>query len=202
MNETMDTDFRASVLKAAEDLIRERGAEGWSMADLAARSDQPVEDLQAEFESEWEVFCLTIRRDEERWESAIREASYKDAKERVMCLLEACVPDHDWSFWIELWSAALREERARQLRDELDQRFRALVEEIVQHGVDTGEFVVDDVRSTAVTIGTLIDAMALQATLGDTTVRPNYMFDACVAVSSALLGTQLTMPKRTEPEGG
>lgn len=202
MNKATETDRRTSVLKAAHELIRERGVDGWSMADLADRSKQPVEDLQAEFESEWEVFCLAIRRDEERWESAIRKAPYKDAKERVMHLLEACVPDYDWTFWIELWSFALREERARQLQNELDQRFRALVEEIVQHGVDTGEFVVDDVRSTAVTIGTLIDAMALQATLGDTTVRPNYMFDACVSVSGVLLGTQFTMPKLSESEDG
>lgn len=200
MNEAKETDHRASVLDTAGDLIRERGADGWSMDDLAARAGVPLADLEAEFESEWTVFCHAIRRDEERWEIAIREAPYADAKERVVCLLEACVPDYDWIFWIELWSVALREAPARELRDELDQRFRALIEELVQEGVDSGEFIVDDVRATAVTIGTLIDSMALQATLGDTTVRPNYMFDACVAVSSTLLGTQLAMPKLTEPE--
>jgi hypothetical protein len=37
--------------------------------------------------------------------------------------------------------------------------------------------------------------MALQATLGDTTIRPNYMLDACVMVSGALLGAPLKLPK-------
>ena len=187
-----------SELDAAERLIRSRGTEGWSLADLAEHAGVSAAGLEAEFESEWGVFSRVICRDEERWESAIREAPQSDASERVMRLLEACVPGVDWTFWIELWSLALRDDRARGLREELDQRFRALVEEIVQDGVDSGEFAVTDVRSVAITIATLIDAMALQATLGDTTVRPNYMLDACATVASALLGTQLSLPQLDE----
>ena len=92
------------MLDAAENLIRSRGADGWSLEDLAGESGVSGDDIHSEFDLEWEVFSLTITRDEKRWE-------------------------------------------------------------------------------TAITIGTLIDAMALQATLGDTTVRPNYMFDACVTVT-------------------
>ena len=87
-----------------------------------------------------------IRRDEERWEAAIREAPYENATDRVMHLLQACVPDYDWTFWIELWSLALRDERAAALREELDQNFRALIEELVHGGVESGEFAVEDTR--------------------------------------------------------
>lgn len=199
---TENVDRWSTVLDAAENLIRSRGADGWSLADLAGESRVSEEDIHAEFDSEWDVFSRTIARDEERWETAIRETPHRDASERIVHLLRACVPDYDWTFWIELWSMALREQPARELREELDQGFRAFVEELVQDGVDSGEFSVDDARSTAITIGTLIDAMALQATLGDTTVRPNYMFDACVTVTGVLLGVELSVPKLVEPENG
>lgn len=189
------TDRWGAVLDAADDLIRKRGAEGWSLADLADRVDLPAPEVEAELGSEWEVFCRAIRRDEERWEAAIREAPHKNASDRIMNLLRACVPDYDWTLWIELWSLALRDASARQVREELDQNFRGLVEELIREGVDSGEFSVLDTRSAAITIATLIDTMALQATLGDTTVRPNYMLDACVTVSGVLLGTSFDIPE-------
>jgi len=183
------------ILDAAEQLIRTKGAEGWSLADLAASAGVPAADVHARFGSEWEVFCNVIRRDEEHWMAAIREAPYESGTDRVMHLLKACVPDYDWTYWIELWSLALRDERAAALREELDQTFRALIEELVRGGVESGEFAVEDTRSVAITIATLIDSMALQATLGDTTIRPNYMLDACVSVTGTLLGKTLSLPQ-------
>ena len=135
-----------------------------------------------------------IRRDEEQFEVVILKALPESPSERILALLEACVPDYDWTFWIELWSLSLRDERASALRAELDERFRDLIEEIVRDGVEAGEFSVPDTRSTAITISTLIDAMALQATLGDTTIRPNYLLDACVTVCGTLLGAPLKLP--------
>ena len=120
----------------------------------------------------------------------------------MLALLEACVPDYDWTFWIELWSLALRDERASALRHELDERFRNVIEEIVRDGVESGEFSVPDTRRAAITISTLIDAMALQATLGDTTIRPNYMLDACVTVCGTLLGAPLKLPSLAEASDG
>ena len=117
-------------------------------------------------------------------------------------MLEACVPDYDWTYWIELWSLSLRDERASALRTELDERFRDMIEEIVRDGVESGEFTVPDTRRAAITISALIDAMALQATLGDTTIRPNYMLDACVSVCGTLLGAPLKLPPLAESSDG
>ena len=193
---------RTVLLDAAEELIRDEGADGWSLTDLASRAGVGVEDVEAQFESEWHAFCLVVRRDEQRFEGIVVDTSADTAGERIIALLEACVPDFDWTFWIELWSLALRDERARKLRAELDDRFRNLIEQMVRDGVDAGEFSVADTRATALTIATLIDAMAVQATLGDTTVRPNYMLDACVTVSGILLGASLTLPQLQGSEDG
>ena len=184
-----------AILDVADSLIREQGADGWSLTELAELAALPVETVRAEFGSEWEVFAAVIRRDEQGFEAVFKRTQGHPPGERIMRLLEACVPDFDWTYWIELWGLALRDERAAALRVELDKRFRDLVEEVVRDGVASGEFEVPDTRVAAITIATLIDAMATQATLGDTTVRPNYMLDACVIVAGSLLGTGLNLPK-------
>ena len=193
---------RDAVLDAAEELIRDEGADGWSLEDLAARPGVGAAAVAAELGSEWEAFCLVIRRDEARFERLARGTAAVSPGARLVALLEACVPDFDWTFWIELWSLALRDDRARALRADLDERFRDLIEEMIEDGVEAGEFSVPDTRAVAVTIATLIDAMALQATLGDTTIRPNYMLDACVMVSGVFLGTSLELPKLEGGEDG
>lgn len=188
---------RTALLDAAEGLIRDEGADGWDLPALAGRAGVGLDVVREEFESEWDVFCHVIRRDERQFESVVEAATTRpgSASEDILSLLEACVPDFDWTYWIELWSLALRDERARDLRTELDERFRGMIEEKIKRGVDAGEFSVSDTRAAAVTIATLIDAMAVQATLGDTTIRPNYMLDACVTVSGTLLGAPLKLPQ-------
>jgi AcrR family transcriptional regulator len=198
MNVDENTQEGIALLNAAEELIREEGADGWSLGDLAERAGVGQDAVQAAFETEWDAFCFVMRRDEERFERVILEALPESPSERVLALLEACVPHYDWTFWIELWSLALRDDRANELRAQLDERFRNLIEQIVRDGVEAAEFSVSDTRATAITISSLIDAMALQATLGDTTIRPNYLLDAGVTVCAALLGAPLKLP--TLPE--
>jgi AcrR family transcriptional regulator len=190
-----------SLLNAAEGLIREEGAEGWTLGDLAERAKATPEAVQAAFGSEWEAFCFVIRRDEKRFEQVTFEGRSADpASRRIVDVLEETVPDFDWSYWIELWPLALRDDRAKALCQELDERFRDRIEEIIRDGVASGEFDVADTRNVAITIATLIDSMATNATLGDTTVRPNYMLDACVTVAGALLGTELPMSSQVDQD--
>jgi hypothetical protein len=202
MNGDQTSPERTQLLDAAEFLIRQDGADGWTLSQLAERGGVGIDLVQAEFETEWEAFCGVVRRDEGRFEAIVFAAHAESPGGRILALLEACVPDFDWTFWIELWSLALRDERASALRLELDERFRDLIEKIVRDGVEAGEFLVSDTRKAAITISTLIDAMALQVTLGDTTVRPNYMLNACVTVCGTLLGTPLKLPSLSEAKDG
>ena len=198
MKGTETSPLRTQLLDAAEKLIRADGADAWTLAELAGGAGLGLDVVQAEFETEWDAFCHVMRRDEERFEDVILASSAESPSQRILALLEACVPDFDWTFWIELWSLAVRDERASKLRSELDERFRDLIEEMIRDGVEAGEFTVPDTRIAAITIATLIDSMAHQVTLGDTTIRPNYMLDACVTVAGALLGAPLKLPALSE----
>ena len=195
MNADETSPERTALLDAAEGLIRAAGADGWALPELAENAGVDLGEVEAEFANTWEVFCHVIRRDEAQYETVALRPSLASPSARMLALLEACVPDYDWTYWIELWSLALRDERAVRLQIELDERFRDLIEVIIRDGVEAGEFSVPDTRRAAVTISALIDAMALQATLGDTTIRPNYMLDACVTVCGTLLGAPLKLPQ-------
>lgn len=202
MNGDGTSQERTVLLDAAEGLIRDEGADGWTLAQLAERAGVRLADVEAEFDSAWEAFCFVMRRDEERFEQSVLSDLPQTPSGKILALLEACVPDYDWTFWIELWSLALRDERAREMRADLDRRFRDMIEQMVREGVEAREFTVTDVRGAALTISTLIDSMALQATLRDTTVRPNYMLDACVTVCGSLLGAPLKLPSLAEAHDG
>src|SRR5918994_1895264 len=136
MNADEKSPLHTALLDAADGLIRAEGADGWSLADLAARAGVPVESAEGEFDDEGDAFRQVIRRDEKRYESAALRPRRTSPSERVLALLEAFVPEYDWTYWIELWSLALRDERAVELQIELDERFRDVIEDIVRDGVE------------------------------------------------------------------
>ena len=178
----------SQVLEAAESLLTEHGFEGLRSVDGFTN---------------WELFAAVMRRDEGQFNDMLDTllAGLDTAGARLLALIEACVVQYDWTLWIELWSLALRDERARSLRRELDQEFRGRIGRLIQEGIDAGEFEVADHDATAMAIAILIDSLAVQATLRDTTVSPNYMFRACASLAGQLLGTELTLRGREDPYG-
>lgn len=176
------------VLEAAEGLLIEHGFEALSSVDGF---------------SAWDLFEAVMRQDEARFNDMLGTvgAQIETAGGRLLALIEGCVVEYDWTLWIELWSLALRDERARKLRRELDKDFRDRISKLIRAGIEAGEFDVSDHDATTMAIATLIDALAVQATLRDTTVSPNYMFRACASLAGQLLGTELTLRGREIADG-
>jgi hypothetical protein len=175
-------------LEAAEGLLIEHGFEALSSVDGF---------------SAWDLFEAVMRQDEARFNDMLGTvgAQIETAGGRLLALIEGCVVEYDWTLWIELWSLALRDERARKLRRELDKDFRDRISKLIRAGIEAGEFDVSDHDATTMAIATLIDALAVQATLRDTTVSPNYMFRACASLAGQLLGTELTLRGREIADG-
>jgi hypothetical protein len=148
--------------------------------------------------SEWELFEAIIGREEEQFNERIDAllAAADSPGEGLTRLIEKCVVEYDWTLWIELWSLALREESARELRKQLDRSFRERIARVVEAGRASGEFDVDDPEGATLAIATVIDTLAVDATLGDTTVSPNYMFRATVVAAGRMLGAELKLPER------
>jgi AcrR family transcriptional regulator len=187
-----DRKLDQAILDAAERLIVEEGYEGIKPDAVAAAAGLSFDGPPP---SSWDLFAAVMLRDEARFnarvDAAIEAAS--DPGGQLLGLIEACVIDHDWTFWIELWSIALREQAARDLREQLESAFRARVEGLIEEGRKSGEFEVEDPRAVAIAISTLIDALAVGTTLGDDTVSPNFMLDASASVSGRLVGAELKL---------
>ena len=60
MNGDETSEERTALLDAAEGLIRDEGADGWALAELAERAGVELEAVEAEFATEWEVFCQSF----------------------------------------------------------------------------------------------------------------------------------------------
>lgn len=184
--------FAKPLLDAVEQQVREGGYERVSGAEAARRAGVELEGAEPDA---WDLFAAVVRRDEARFNAVVDSAlaGSHTQGDRLLGVIESCVLDYDWTYWIELWSAALRDERARALRAELDDAFRAQLADVVVGGSDAGEFDAVDPEVAAVAIATLIDALAVEATLRDDTVSPNFMLGACASVAGRMLGTELKL---------
>jgi AcrR family transcriptional regulator len=184
------------LLEAATLVIREEGYEGLSRDKVAARAGMPEDEVP----EPWALFEAVIRGDEAQFNGIVDRAvaATPVPAEQMLALIETCVNDFDWSYWIELWSLALRDQRARDLREELDRGFRMRLENLIAAGRESGDFDVPDPGTTAAAIATLIDSLAVDATLRDDTVSPNYMFGASASVAGRLLGAELKIRNRLD----
>ena len=189
-----EQEFDAGLVDAAGRLILEGGYDALAPADAAAAAG-----VDGELPSQWDLFVAVIRADEDRFNAIVQKAvaGAETAGTKLLSLIEMCVVDYDWSYWIELWSLAARDERARALNEALDQPFRGQILALIEEGKSTGEFDESvDPELAALAIATLIDALAVEVTLGDDTVSPNYMLGATASVASRLLGAELKLRGR------
>jgi BetI-type transcriptional repressor, C-terminal len=188
--------FDERLLAAAGAVIHVAGYEGLNREAVAVRAGMPADEVP----EPWELFAAVIRQDEDSFNGIVDKAvgATSVPAEQMLAVIEACVSDFDWTYWIELWSLALRDERARALREQLDSAFRTRIRKLIADGCGSGDFDVPDPDSTAVAIATLIDSLAVDATLGDDTVSPNYMFGASASVAGKLLGVELKLRSRLD----
>lgn len=196
-------DARTKALAVARGLLELRGFESLSTAAVAEMGGLHLATVEAEFTGPDELLIAVVQADDERVERDIRRrmADCANATDQMAVVIEGCVTESDWTYWIEVWSRALRSEAVARVRQDLDDRFRVLVEEVIVAGQKAGEFQTGDSAVLAVAIATLIDSLAMLATIADTTVSTRFMHEECSAAIGALLGA--TLPRGVErPEAG
>jgi hypothetical protein len=162
----------------------------------AARRAGVAEDRAlAEFPEPSALIRAVMTEDETRFVRELDERyGNQPAGVRLRALFQACVLEYDWTFWIELWSEALREPWAAELRRELDDVWRQGIVELLRDGVAAGEFADVDAERASLVIAGLLDGFATQATLGDSRVTPNYMWRTCSWAAGRILSSPLESP--------
>ena len=184
---------RPQLLAAAAEVIAERGLAATRIADVAERVDASPAAVLYWFESKDELLAEALIADEERFadELAASLAAFEDPAAKLLRVIDACAEDNNWTLWMEIWARARHDDRLRRARQELDDRWRAMISRIIRDGINEGVFSPANCDEAALTLAALIDGLAVQVTLADATISRGFMREICIETADRLLGADL-----------
>lgn len=186
---------RPQILRAAAEVITERGLAGTRVIDVAERAGTSAPAILYWFESRERLLSEALIADEEAFAEALEAdlAALPNASARIVHLIEASARDGDLSLWIELWTRSLHDESAAAERQRLDDVWRGRIAAVIVEGQGSGEFRADvDPDEAALLIATMIDGLSVQVTLGDSDVDDARMLRLCIEFAELRLGAELT----------
>lgn len=202
---------KPQILAAAAEVIGERGLAATRIADVAQRAGTSPPAVLYWFGSKDDLLTDALTFDEDRFYGAVTERfeGLDGPRDRLRVLIEACAAEYDCRLWMELWGRALQDEGAAVARQRLDDRWRHRIAEVIHAGQRLGEFDSStgvEGQDVAAIIASLLDGLAVQATLGDPGITPERMRDLALGTAEALLGCELPPPDRealaVAPGGG
>jgi AcrR family transcriptional regulator len=184
---------REALVRAAIDVIAERGLGGTRVADIGSRAGMSPGHVLYYFEGKSEIFMRALRRieDDLREEIHAAWAAASGAEERWRRLVELAAPtgpgDPRMLLWIQAWELAPRDPDVSARVVELDRGWIDLLVAAIDYGVDKGEFVVADPREFAVRFAAMMDGLMLQVIAGSGTLDRARMLELCARASTELL---------------
>ena len=192
-------DRHQEILQAAARVITDRGLADTRISDIAERCGVSPGLILYYFESKDRLLveALTFANDQFYLRLSRELRRMQSARRRLDRLIELSVPGllpeferlDEWALWIEIWVLALRDSSMAKEREVLDRRWRQSIADVIRHGRSTGEFPEGlDAEELGLQLGALIDGLAIQVLMNDTTLSPERMQKVCVEVASRLIG--------------
>lgn len=91
---------------------------------------------------------------------------------RLKVMIDECLPiegrqHQEWLLWVELWLRAARDEESRPLGQRLYASYREWMLEVINYGVERGEFSTDDPGASADVAMGLLDGLGIRALIED-----------------------------------
>lgn len=168
---------RDQMLRAAAELIGERGFSETRISDVATRAGASPALVVYYFGTKDHLLTEALRWSERAFYAAADEvlASRRGIKARLETLVGlTCVPrgrDDEamgsWGLWFDLWAQAFRHPEVARDRVELEQRWRDLIARVVRDSVEDKEIPAIDAEDFAVTFAALLDGLSIQVALDD-----------------------------------
>jgi AcrR family transcriptional regulator len=197
---------REQILRAALDVIVERGYPDTRIADVAAAAGLSPALVLYYFRTKERLLTEAMAYAEDRWyrEGERRMARCPSALGKLVELVSmTCEPDGDpsgesWAVWLDLWAAAARNPRLGTVREEFDARWRETIRRVVEEGVRRGEFETADPDRAALALSALLDGLAIQIALGDPVATPAVARDVALEAACALLGCPLAAARAAD----
>lgn len=166
---------KGEILRAAANVIAERGAEATRFVDVSEASGVPVSTLQYYFGNREDLlhaaFDHVAAEELQAMTAALGDSD--DPWEQLRRLLGIGVAHGDhidrvWRTWFEYWRAAIRDDDVREDARAVYRRWRGLVEQVVRSGVENGRFRSDvDPALVAFQLAALADGIAVPIVLED-----------------------------------
>jgi AcrR family transcriptional regulator len=183
---------REALVRAAIDVIAEKGLSGTRVADIGARSGISPGHVLYYFDGKSEIFTRALRTIEADLREEIHASweSRPSAAERWTWLVEHAAPtgpgDPRMLLWIQAWEQAPRDPEVSELVLELDRRWIELLVEVVEYGRSTGEFTVEDPEDFATRFAALRDGLMLQVVAGSKATDRRRMLEICARAGEEL----------------
>jgi AcrR family transcriptional regulator len=192
---------REEIVRAALEVISERGFQDTRVADIAARARTSAPAVLYHFESKGEILDAVVSLAEDRFYDGVEATLAEDVgpTERLVRFLESAARDDEgeatvamWRMWLEIWTRALRERHTARTRQLLDRRWRAVLTATISEGIRAGEFTPSaDAAQVALLLAALMDGLAVQLALGDPDVGPETMTETLLLAAARMLDADL-----------
>lgn len=188
---------REQMLRAALEVISERGYPDTRIADVAERIGISPALVIYYFKTKDQLLTEAIRYSEDTWyaDGQRRMASLPTAAARLEEIVAmSCLPEADpeprssWLLWLDFWAQAARNAEVAGLRQKSDERWRETFASLVLAGQEAGEFRNVDAADFAICLSSLLDGLAIQIALEDRVVDPVRAFELSMHFVANQLG--------------
>jgi AcrR family transcriptional regulator len=173
---------RIEMLRAAAELICERGFGDTRIADVARRAGVSSALVIYYFGTRDRLLVDSLRYSEESFYEAAEKmlAEVPSLRERLSLLIQwTCVPEGAgeipgaWGLWFDLWAQAFRHDEIKAGRAELDSRWRKMI----VAALDSSERSSKEKRMFALEFAALLDGLSIQVALDDPEVDSDLAYD-------------------------
>jgi AcrR family transcriptional regulator len=201
---------REQMLRAALEVIEERGFPETRIADVAARAGTSPALVIYYFKTKDQLLTEALRFAEDTWYEAgkRRMAAIPSAAGRLEELVAmSCLPEADqttgsWLLWLDLWAQSVRLPEVASVRQKFDERWRQTITSLVLAGQEAGEFGPVNAEDFALTVSALLDGLAIQIALHDSSVDPGRAFELSMGFVASQLGFAWTGRPRSREDDG
>jgi AcrR family transcriptional regulator len=196
---------RQLILDAACEVLRERGFAGARVTDIADRAGTSSGLVVYHFGTLQALLAAAVTRVEEDFYANLTRRLGGTAPPllRLRYCAEFSAEDGralgDWVLWMEIWVQAVRDEKARACREQLDRRLRDTLREIIEDGCKEGTFSCVDPTASAARLASLVDGLAVQLTLQDPAMRSDRMVRLWLEAAAYEVGVDVEMFDKLTP---
>jgi AcrR family transcriptional regulator len=188
---------REQMLRAAAEIIAERGFDDTRIADVAERVGASPALVVYYFGTKDKLLTEALRHSEQSFYVAAEEmlASQPGVVQRLETLVAwTCLPEEQeqapgtWGLWFDLWAQAFRHPEVKKDRVELDETWRRMISRVVGEGVAAGEIEPLDVEQFSIAFAALLDGLSIQTALDDPVVTSEAAYKVAMWFAASTLG--------------